>query len=169
MEKHRGFWSVALSMSLLQTHHHWAILFWILGNDSRLSTAEKLRWAQQAVFALTCRGIQYTGLKQPDWGTVNDWSDCTTRWIYYELQAIVLCLCSLDALILQQGTCTGLPEVLWSLGNINKTTQDSGGAFPVSKGFLFYFNGLEFFLTWKVIHFKGILECKLFFVILFPP
>lgn len=169
MEKPRRFWSVALSMSLLQTQHLWATLFWILGHDSRLSTAETLRWAQQAVFALTCRWIQYTGLKQPDWGTVDDWGDWTARWIYYEVQAIALCLCSLDALIFPQGTCTGLPEVFCSLGNINKTTQDPGGAFPVSKGFLFYFNGLEFFLTWKVIHFKGILECKLFFVILFPP
>lgn len=66
MEKHRSFWSVALSMSLLQPQHHWETLFWILGHDSRLSTAETLRGAQQAVFALTGRGIQYTGLKQSD-------------------------------------------------------------------------------------------------------
>lgn len=35
-----------------------------------------------------------------------------------------------------------LPEMLWFFSNINITTQDPGGAFPVSKGFLFYLDGL---------------------------
>lgn len=63
------------------------------------------------------------------------WRECRTNLLRTTSNSI--CLCSLDDLIFQQGTCTGLPEVLLSLGNINKTTQDPGGAFPVCKGFLF--------------------------------
>lgn len=82
-----------------------------------------------------------------------EWLDCKMNLLWTTSNSV--CLSSLDALIFQQGTCTGLPEVLWSLGNINKTTQDPGGAFPVSKGFLFYFNGFEFFFNLEGYSFQG--------------